>query len=70
MTESKLRVTEVSPADPNHVHNPTDPGIAPNSNHEGLRVIDHGKHELVPGHPARRHPQSAELAALGTLKKD
>lgn len=59
MTEQKLRVNQVAAGDPNHVHNPTDPNIpvVTEGRYKGLRVRDHGKHELVSNHPAqRRHP--------------
>lgn len=69
MSEQKLRVTEVKPADPNYIHNPTSPEIPENPEFKGLRVKSHGKHELVHDHPARRHPQSSELARLGTPRK-
>lgn len=53
---TNLRVKQVQGPQENYRHSPTDPKIAPNPKHGGLRVIDHGKHELVQGHPARRHP--------------
>lgn len=67
--ETKLRVKEVSPADPNYVHNRTEPEIEPNPEHGGLRVRDHGKFPLVESHPLhpskRRHPEHESLARLG-----
>lgn len=35
---TNLRVKQVQPADPNYVHNRTEPEIEPNPNHGGLRV--------------------------------
>lgn len=75
MTERKLRVKQVSePVElvESHPSNPNRKApdeIAPNPEHGGLRVIDHGKHELVHDHPARRHPQVASLAALGSRQR-
>jgi hypothetical protein len=72
MTE--LRVKQVRPADPNYVHNPTEPEIPANPNHGGLRVIEHGKFPLVEGHPSRtreaKHPEHDSLAALGSRERN
>lgn len=62
---TNLRVKQVQPPQEGYVHEKSDPEIAPNPEHGGLRVIDHGKHPLVSGHPARRHPEHASLARLG-----
>ncbi|MGA8985134.1 MAG: hypothetical protein WA735_19070 [Candidatus Acidiferrales bacterium] len=79
MTERKLRVKQVSePVElvESHPSNPNRKApdeIAPNPGHGGLRVLDHGKHELVHDHPARRetrrHPQSEQLSGLGNPRE-
>ena len=70
---TNLRVKQVQPPQEGYVHNPTEPEIAPNPEHGGLRVRDHGKRELVHDHPARRetrrHPQSEQLAGLGNPRE-
>ena len=58
-----LRVRTVSEANavplveshPAHTNRKAPDEIPPNPEHGGLRVIDHGKHELVHDHPARRN---------------
>lgn len=73
--ETKLRVKQVSEpvelveSHPAHPNRKAPDEIPPSEAHGGLRVLDHGKHELVRDHPARRHPQSEQLAGLGNPRK-
>lgn len=72
---NELRVKQVSETVPLVESHPANPNrkapdeIPPSEAHGGLRVLDHGKHALVPGHPARRHPQSEQLAGLGNPRE-
>jgi hypothetical protein len=55
---------------PSHPNRKAPDEIPPSEAHGGLRMLDHGKHELVHDHPDRRHPQSASLAALGSRERE
>lgn len=73
---NELRVKQVGAAPlveshPSHPNRKAPAEIAPNPEHGGLRVIDHGKHELVHDHPARqrKHPEHDSLAALGSRER-
>jgi hypothetical protein len=67
MTEQKLRVTELRPADPNYVHEPVEPSIEPHPDFDGLRVqvVAPKGTKLVAGHPAIH--SDAERAAMEKL---
>jgi hypothetical protein len=72
MTEQKLRVTEIKPADPNYVHEPVEPSIEPHPDFGGLRVqvVAPKGSKLVAGHPAiHSAAERAALAKLGTQEK-
>ena len=75
MTDQKLRVREVSPADPNYVHARPEPSLEPSAEHGGLRVrtvAPKGTRlvESHPNHPSnRKHPEHDSLAALGSRER-